>query len=792
MTLKTLCYLITTLVMFMFIRIDVQAETIQVGDSLTTNTKWTADTVQLIGDVIVAPGVTLTVMQGTYVEVLDYHYIKVYGNFSAIGKEDHQITFTVHDTSGFYDNSDNSGGWGGINCITGSATDSLHMEYCNISFGKKVIDSGTWDYDMQGGGIFINGDREAVISNSNIHHNKACRGSAIRAMYVTDNCVISSCKFQENIIPAEHYGGTVEFSNCPGGKIRNCLIYENEAPTGSAIGIYDGSVQFINNTIVNNSSYGTGINGYAIYLSEMAETTSLDFYNNIIYNNTNSEDIKHQISVSMNNGGSAFFTNNIIDDGIENVMGGDFVDNIYSEDPLLANAENGDFRISRDSPAKDAGYYPVSLPYYDINNNPRIQAHILDIGAVEYNFTDFYPSTRVVCESTGVDLYAGENEGKYVWYKEDVLIPGANDGSYWVDGAEVIDSVIYHCYNDSTEFLGKHTIFVAEKIETLLIDIGEDMTKRISEHIYIYPDPDFIGTIEWSADTGSGVCHIEPGELGIGEHKIWVDALDYCGNASSDTMILTIVEKDYGYVSLPVSEIQLCSAVKDSLVSSKTGSAYRWEKDEVILDETGATLVFPSVSQDDTGMYRCIVDTAALGGYYVNFNVDVFESPALTLEPSYSAILDYDTEESIDIGSESDTVAWNNGYTGNSFIILDHYTDMGEYNLSVEITDTNGCKASDATVVYVWYPDKVKEFLRTGNENDLFSVYPNPTDGRVTIYTEEPELNIQILDISGKVVDEIVVEEGTNNIDLRRFQKGTYLIRAEVHKHILVSKLIIE
>ncbi len=60
--------------------------------------------------------------------------------------------------------------------------------------------------------------------------------------------------------------------------------------------------------------------------------------------------------------------------------------NLFSSDPLFINAANGDFRISSNSPARDAGTAnpPGGLSASDLVGNPRVLGTTVDIGALEY------------------------------------------------------------------------------------------------------------------------------------------------------------------------------------------------------------------------------------------------------------------------------------------------------------------------------------------------------------------------------------------------------------------------
>ncbi|HDR68399.1 MAG TPA: T9SS type A sorting domain-containing protein, partial [Bacteroidaceae bacterium] len=123
----------------------------------------------------------------------------------------------------------------------------------------------------------------------------------------------------------------------------------------------------------------------------------------------------------------------------------------------------------------------------------------------------------------------------------------------------------------------------------------------------------------------------------------------------------------------------------------------------------------------------------------------------------------------------------NNG----TFII----TAGGDY--TVELTDGNGCGPVSTPVI------TIADF--TGfHARDMFvvAIYPNPSTGQVTISIQygEPELNLEILSITGQVV---LQKKGftisgvySETFDLGHFADGMYLLR--VDGQVLNSKLLIE
>lgn len=132
-----------------------------------------------------------------------------------------------------------------------------------------------------------------------------------------------------------------------------------------------------------------------------------------------------------------------------------------------------------------------------------------------------------------------------------------------------------------------------------------------------------------------------------------------------------------------------------------------------------------------------------------------------------------------------------------SFTILDSYGDgivgaygIGSYSVlsnGVVISGVEGGEfgSSDARSFSVANPLNINEFTR-----NLISIFPNPSNGIITINTENT-LNITICDITGKVV--FSKNNVTNNetINLSNLQNGVYLAKMVTETGVEETKKII-
>ena len=77
------------------------------------------------------------------------------------------------------------------------------------------------------------------------------------------------------------------------------------------------------------------------------------------------------------------------------------------------------------------------------------------------------------------------------------------------------------------------------------------------------------------------------------------------------------------------------------------------------------------------------------------------------------------------------------------------------------------------------------------------SLYPNPTADRVMIQVDKAysfnKLNVQVLDMTGRVVLETQTNQSLSSIELASFDRGVYLVRISNNNELIhSSKLILK
>ncbi|RLC52772.1 MAG: hypothetical protein DRI23_02025, partial [Candidatus Cloacimonadota bacterium] len=430
---------------------------IGVGGTISTDTVWDAETINVISDITINDGVTLTINPGTTVYFQDYYALYVQGRLLAEGTENDPINFTSNPTHH----------WQGIRFAhTPVTNDSTKFKYCNFEYGEGI--QNTWN-EFTGGAIYSRDVSKILIDHCSFTNNYAkYYGGAIGLEWghpTITNCtfdnntawkggaiygyqsypVISKCIFENN--QAEHFysgnsgeggaiycyeNGAMLFSQClftgntaedKGGAIsyndisqiqfQNCIFQENSSGNqGGAINCNVGSLKLYNCTIVENDAvnYGGAIN--------IESTSYLTINSCIIYDNTSAEG---QINI-MGTGSNQAIEYCNIEGGFAGITGagsGANFNGIYEDcigyDPGFTDAANDNYSLLSNSYCINGGD-----SYYNTNNNGEF---------------DFVGNDRKFNSANGTgnlnDLLSRVDIGAYEYSAESGILPENIDPLYY-------------------------------------------------------------------------------------------------------------------------------------------------------------------------------------------------------------------------------------------------------------------------------------------------------------------------------------------------------------------------
>ena len=70
------------------------------------------------------------------------------------------------------------------------------------------------------------------------------------------------------------------------------------------------------------------------------------------------------------------------------------------------------------------------------------------------------------------------------------------------------------------------------------------------------------------------------------------------------------------------------------------------------------------------------------------------------------------------------------------------------------------------------------------------SVYPNPTNDKITIESENIISTLRVFDAAGYIVYELKNNFNSTTIDLSKFTSGAYIIEYEINNRMFMKKVI--
>ncbi|MBO4328973.1 MAG: right-handed parallel beta-helix repeat-containing protein [Bacteroidales bacterium] len=401
---------------------------------------WEADTILVTGHVQVQEA--LTVQPGTLVLFDGFYHIVVDKGaaFSALGSVTDSIVFTVADTTGFaqYDTPD--GGWDGFQVYGGT----IRLDYCVVEYGKASdpndieggafhVEGGSLDITHstlrcnfsrdQGGAVYAQ-DALIRMSTSRMNGNKVYTEDGTYAMYgggasfLRCDVIMSENEFRGNYGPS-CIGGALALDSCAvlldrsvffenmaingGGlylmrsndkkcRFSNLLFHDNTAGHfAGGFAVAGASPEVYNVTVTRNHSRGVNCNGVFFY-----QESSPKFANCIIYGNYPEQGLDFetdtvQMWVWTYEGYAPEFRNSLVEGGLKMIHSGEFIEvfeDVLDVDPLFVDPEDYNFRLSEESPCRDAGKVLTPqdlLEGFDLDGLPRLVNRRVDLGPYEFS-----------------------------------------------------------------------------------------------------------------------------------------------------------------------------------------------------------------------------------------------------------------------------------------------------------------------------------------------------------------------------------------------------------------------
>ena len=407
---KILTLLSFTILLMLHASSQTSVEGEQSGNWILANSPY-----QVIGDIIVPAGETLTIEAGVEINFQAHYQFTVQGNLQALGTLTDSIFFTTDLPET---------GWGGIRFVDAQGLNKL--SYCRLEFG---ITSGEYP-DMHGGAMaLMNSDIE--VSNTVFADNDATAddtgmGGAIYGINTGSPSKFMDCTFIRNHAYGE--GGAVKFTSDLGTEFIGCRFLNNNC-------LYGGGAISLYSVIGTKMIYCLFVDNYSTYSGGGAVHT-LGTGNTLSFENctlTGNEAVNGEGGAVILAYANAIFTNTIVyqnpgsyGDDVFLAFGGDATinycdmnmpdgatgSNNISIDPLFTDADNQDYTLQEASACIDAG---TDIGYEFIGTAP-------DMGCFEYD------------PNTAINELAAANIKVYPNPAQDVLNIDSDLGmeKYWI------------------------------------------------------------------------------------------------------------------------------------------------------------------------------------------------------------------------------------------------------------------------------------------------------------------------------------------------------------------------
>ncbi|MEO8146306.1 MAG: T9SS type A sorting domain-containing protein [Bacteroidia bacterium] len=310
------------------------------------------------------------------------------------------------------------------------------------------------------------------------------------------------------------------------------------------------------------------------------------------------------------------------------------------------------------------------------------------------------------------------------------------------------------------------------------------------------------GTYKWIVPTGARITNM----LGTNIINVTYDSgfvangtlsvvkVNGCGSSLPRTLTIGINNPTAAITTSGLTTF--CTGANSLTLTANPGIgySYQWKKgNSIIAGATGQSYI-PTASNNS---YKVVVtNSAGCSKTSTGIAVTVNPLPNAIITPQGSTT--FCTGGSVVLhanGGTGLTYQWKKGFNNIGGAILQNYTASIAGTYKVIVTKANGCsKVSSGTVITINCRLSEKD-----NEETKMEVFPNPTDGIVTIKFTSPEnqnCDLIIIDATGKELmhEQVTLQEGINTIesDLSDFAKGIYLLKFSTRTENFEKKIVVQ
>ncbi|MBN2779137.1 MAG: immunoglobulin domain-containing protein [Bacteroidales bacterium] len=392
---------------------------------------------------------------------------------------------------------------------------------------------------------------------------------------------------------------------------------------------------------------------------------------------------------------------------------------------------------------------------------------ILTIGtepAITWN-----PIDQTICEHDTLNLIMDAQGENYTlqWYFNNNPIPGANDTVLNIVNTPISMAGEYFCSAfNACATVNSDTIDVTIH-EAPMMTLGDDIDLCDGESTTIGPTGDYTH-YNWN----NGFSYQPSLEVQLsGTYILEVTGEYSC--KTKDTLVVTF--HPYHQILFDDTEIIACGPY--TLNAGDGGYGYVWNTtppantSSILITESGTYSV--TVSGDEHGC------SSTQSTY-----VDVREPVSINLGND----LNIPVSSFVDIGVEPiyAQYLWNTGFDGPMLTVYGSVYGVGNHEFVLTVIAQNACTATDTINVNFWNDSGVEE----NTQDYKISIYPNPTNDYLIIQdAEENMLSVDILNITGQVIESFAINNCEVTLNLSNFAEGIYFVRIKRTKDTVTRKI---
>ncbi len=374
----------------------------------------------------------------------------------------------------------------------------------------------------------------------------------------------------------------------------------------------------------------------------------------------------------------------------------------------------------------------------------------------------------VACVGQTVQL-VGSSGGSSQWYKNGVLIAGATTNSYVVSvpGTYNMIKVNLNACQDSAQS-GKAVTFLSNPTVSIL---GPSSVCSGASTSYT---ANGAGTYTWSNLATGNVVTFTPAT------STSYSVIGANAGVCFGTAVISVSVVPSPVINIASSSSVVCLNSTSATLIGSGGLTYTWLPG-------GANTNSISVSPVSNTTYTLIGADAAGCKNSSTLPLTVANLPTVTAAAAFSVVCPNEPARLTAGGALS--YSWNTGATTSSIIVTSSVTSI----YTVTGTDANGCSATKTVQIKVSASCVGINELNS-NPNYEMRLSPNPTNGELTIESEDKIKSVEVYDLAGKLLHkEIVTPVYQHQINLSFLNNSIYLIRVtHLSGKINESKLIVD